>query len=894
MLRFRFKTLSTRGRSRAVVERVFQFLLGVNVVSVIYRYCWISTCPNCCEDWQKHTLTALLSPDVSDPFKCSALQNKGQWLDPGTKWDPRNAFRSWQPPGCMMHEYTKNDIQECFQDKKLVFVGDSTTRQIFWAVARKIDLQKAQREIEVMLDLDEKHTDLEFEADGIKVQFIWDPWLNSTRLAEELELFKAYSPATSEGAQSAGLVLLGTPGLWYARHGQENYFKDFRTAIDAIIPYMDHPSENNTSIPVPMTLASRHDSPNLLLLAPIQVPRYEALSPSRVETMTPEKIDQMNAFLQQASAHSRADVVWSYSLMTWDGDSPYEASGLHVVENVANAKAEVLLNLRCNADAAGKGFPFDRTCCSNYTQPGGAQWTLILGGMLILPTILFCQRKRVARIESMLPQSEVIVALTGFTLIVCYCFYTDRTQIFDKVHKKFEMNQFLFGCGIAVAIGILSIQRCKSISASAKKPREIDFLPREQTDEWKGWMQAIVLIYHYTHGSSHLGIYQIIRLLIAAYLFMTGYGHAMFFLKSEDYSIRRCLAVLIRLNLLSCVLPYMMRTNYLFYYFAPLVSFWFLVIYFTLKIGHVHNSSLTFLIGKIFISATLTTAFTKIPGALEFVGTVLHHMCSISWNIPEWRFRASLDLYIVYMGMIIAAISFRSSRLGSGSVKTTAAIDRLILLTVKFRLLFRAVLVTLALGLPPGMWGLLRKSHTKQDYNWWQPYISFIPVLCYIVLRNSLQVFRNYHSTVFAWLGRCSLETYILQYHIWLAGDAKGLLRIGLWDSRVETLMLTAVFFWVSWHMAEATQTLTRWIVGNTACHIRKHSDNDEIAGEKNSPYLLPKLKSGDVALPTSHFSSSTGGSARFGNVLTKLGNSLKLRVSLIMFIMWLGNVTYR
>merc|ERR1711964_514985 len=71
-----------------------------------------------------------------------------------------------------------------------------------------------------------------------------------------------------------------------------------------------------------------------------------------------------------------------------------------------------------------------------------------------------------------------------------------------------------------------------------------------------------------------------------------------------------------------------------------------------------------------------------------------------------------------------------------------------------------------ALGLPPGMWGLLRKSHTKEDYNWWQPYISAIPILCYIVLRNALRVFRNYHSAVFAWLGRCSLETYVLQYYL--------------------------------------------------------------------------------------------------------------------------------
>ncbi|KAH7360631.1 10 TM acyl transferase domain found in Cas1p-domain-containing protein [Rhexocercosporidium sp. MPI-PUGE-AT-0058] len=876
MVRSKFKSLSIRDRVSAVVERAFQFLLGVIIVSVIYRYCWI---------------------DVSDPFKCSALQNKGEWLDPSTKWNTRDAFKSWQPPGCMVHEYTKRDIQECFRKRRLVFIGDSTTRQIFWAVAKKMDQQKAQKEIEEMLDLDEKHTDLAFESDGIKVQFIWDPWLNSTALAEELKLFKAYSPAKSDGVESAGLLLLGTPGLWYARHGQENYFKEFRDSIDAIIPYMDHLSENDTSLPVPMTLASRRESPNLLLMAPIQVPRYEALSPSRVETMTPEKIDQMNDFLQQVSAHSRADVVWSYSLMTWDGDSSYEESGLHVVENVASAKAEILLNLRCNADAASKGYPFDRTCCSNYTQPGGAQWMMILGGMLVLPAILFSRRRHVGQIGRFLPQSE-LTALTVFGLVVCYCFYTDRTQIFDKVHKKFERNQFLSACGAAAVVGAFSIRRSKSPTASAKAPHDIEFLPREQTDEWKGWMQIIVLIYHYTHGSSNLGVYQIIRLLIAAYLFMTGYGHTMFFLKSEDYSFKRCSTVLIRLNLLSCVLPYMMRTNYLFYYFAPLVSFWFLIIYFTLKIGHSKNSNLMFLFGKILISAAITTALTKIPGVLEFVGTVLHYTCAISWDFSEWRFRSSLDLYIVYIGMILAALSLRSFRLESGSIGPKSAIDLLVQLTIKFRLLFQAALIALALGLPPGMWGLLRKSHTKEDYNWWQPFISFIPVLCYVVLRNSLRVFRNYHSTVFAWLGRCSLETYILQYHIWLAADTKGLLRLGLWDSSIETVLLTAVFLWVSWHTSEATHTLTRWIVGDTATHAtlaRKIDDDGDVTGEKSSPYLLPKVKAEEgTSWSLSNGDRGTARNGRSGGVLGMLSDSLKLRVGLIIFIMWLGNVTYR
>lgn len=750
--------------------------------------------------------------------------------------------------------------------------------------------------MEKMLSGEEKHTDIDFNTYRVKLQFVWDPWLNSTRLMDELKAFKAYpvepdSPGESAAAaaESAGLLLLGTPGLWYARHGQENYFKEFKSSIDAVIPYMDHLSENDTALTVPMTFASRQQSPNLLLMAPIQVPRYEALSPSRVETMTPEKIDLMNDYIRQASARSTADVMWSYTLMTWNGKAQYEESGLHVIENVAIAKADVLLNLRCNANAAQRGYPFDRTCCSNYTQPGRTQWVMILTGMLVFPAILVARRRHMAQVAHYLPRPEVLSALVVFALTLCYCFYTDRTQIFLKAHKRFQHSQFLAACLAVMAASVLSIKKNKQ-AAHGQRTTNFDFLCRDQTDEWKGWMQVIVLIYHYTHGSQHLGIYQIIRLLIAAYLFMTGFGHTLFFLRHEEYSFKRVAAVLVRLNLLSCVLPYMMRTDYLFYYFAPLTSFWFLVVYLTLKVAHHKNVHFNFLLGKILISATLTTAFIMIPGILELLATVLKYTCAISGDISEWRFRASLDMFIVYIGMLIAAYSLQSSRIKSGAVAPTSTIDSLIQVTIKYRLYFKAPVIAAAVGIPCGLWALLQRSHDKEDYNWWQPGVSFIPIICFVILRNSLAVFRNYHFSLFAWLGRFSLETYVLQYHIWLAGDSKGLLRLGIWDPRVEAVLLTIVFFWISWRTAEATQTLTRWIVGSgaeTPSLTSKYS-NDDVG--KNSPYLLPKVKREDESFL---FALPAAGS-RSERMLGKLGQSLRLRLGLIVFVMWVANITYR
>ena len=75
-------------------------------------------------------------------------------------------------------------------------------------------------------------------------------------------------------------------------------------------------------------------------------------------------------------------------------------------------------------------------------------------------------------------------------------------------------------------------------------PVKITFLSREQTEEWKGWMQFAFILYHYYRAYS---AYNFIRVFVSSYVWMTGFGNYLYFEKSKDYSFERILSMVIRL-----------------------------------------------------------------------------------------------------------------------------------------------------------------------------------------------------------------------------------------------------------------------------------------------------------------------------------------------------------
>ncbi|KAI1085794.1 10 TM acyl transferase domain found in Cas1p-domain-containing protein [Whalleya microplaca] len=776
-----------------------------------------------------------------DPYRCRALLQEG-------RWSPSHPdSHKWEPSGCRMIEYSRKAFHECLNRRKVVFAGDSIIRQIFWAAAKRLDRGRAERDIGSALVAHGQHHDLSFEADGVSLEFIWDPWLNSTTLDERLTTFRTLPTPVDEGVvrsedeESAALILVGSPGLWAARYGEENYLILFRQGIMGIAPHLSSTLDDSISSST-FSPGSYDNVANQILLAPVHIPSYNNLSSNRSRTITPERIHKMNNYLAHLPPKQLSHIPWVYNQMSTAYPGNYfDDDGLHVADNIAERKLDIALNTRCNAAAKAHNRSFKGTCCVTESQSvlkSSAWWLWGLMMYCRIATPCFSTFKR--RIPLFVNGTKAIGDLL-FALL--WCVFCDGTNRISKVERHYQQNQFIRVCLLWLVGSLLTVQRSGRPSykypMATKRPREEPliyrgpgYLSRDQSDEIKGLMQGLILLYHYNYASQTLWVYKIVRLLISMYFFLSGYGHTLYFLERNDYSLRRVVLVLFRLNLLSALLPYAMGTDYSSYYFASVITFWYLVLYATLRFYRSYNCDLRYLFTKIIVAAAITDRLISTPGILEGFVRVTHTIFHMSWNAQELRFRLSLDRYIVYAGIIVAALvhyaAIRQAHKLSfplgGRARPHHRRSRSSPLHPRNKhILLNTVCAAATIAF---FYATQTQLHRKQHYNHVHPFVSWIPIVGLVVLRNGVgggagseDVFRrdnySHYLALPAALRRFSLETYVLQYHVWLGGDATARLRLGCpgaYGWVVDKVLLTVLFVYVAERAHRATSVLAGWV----------------------------------------------------------------------------------
>ncbi|KAF9113229.1 hypothetical protein BGX27_001976 [Mortierella sp. AM989] len=690
-------------------------------------------------------------------------------LDHGSWQDTQRTH--WQPKGCMLRTYDVQHAKSCFEGSRIVMVGDSNVRHLYYSLVKKA-LPDTNTE-------GERHSDILIRdpESGTVFEFYWDPLLNKTTTQSMLS--GSADRVMGRDERKPSIFLVGA-GLWHLRYWEwSGGMEQWQLLMERLVRLMGNPRLE--------PLAQN------MFISPITAVDPEKLSEVRRQSILPRDINIMNDFLRDAAKDSLVVVPFSWNKLT-ETASISTLDGLHYTENVVNVQADILLNYVCN-NKLPKESPMSSTCCYDYPNNRWFQ-TLMLGIFLVwIPLGYIVQTYfRQHPVASFFPSVGVLRSFAIIAGAVVYMYYADRTSLFDKGNKTFSWSSFTSLMFLSIMAGSMTLKRSEKDQA---------FLNRDQTDEWKGWMQIVILIYHYVAASSVSAIYNPVRMLVASYLFMTGFGHFVFYYKKADFGFMRVASILVRLNLLTVLLTYTMNTNYLAYYFSPLVSFFYLTIYGMMYIGHTHNHKPYFIIGKILVTSIFTATIIHYPPVLDSVFAVIKFFYGVTWSAKEWRFRLELDVWVVFIGALFAYGLIKAQEM---SITTHPHWDNI----------RRVSIFSSVIGLSG--YFIVGSSIGKFEYNHWHPYISWIPILSFVVLRNSTAPLRNTVSTFYTFLGKCSLETFICQFHIWLAGDTKGILVISPWiegtGAWTFNLALSSfVFLAVAHVLSKASGEFSDWLV---------------------------------------------------------------------------------
>uniref|UniRef100_V5HCC7 Putative conserved plasma membrane protein n=2 Tax=Ixodes ricinus TaxID=34613 RepID=V5HCC7_IXORI len=709
-------------------------------------------------------------------------------------------YHVWQPYGCMLHTYSNAESRMCMRyiaywggKNHIVFMGDSRIRQLYRAFVHQVQPSSSLPEEDLKENI---HHNLKFVDKDLKltVEFLWNPMVDAAMRA-------SCAHWLSRGSAERPTVLVLGSGTWSIKlsNGSSQAVTEYKANVTQLVPSLDRLA-NTTRI--------------LWLLQDPVVP--EKLHPAR-RMITNELIDGYNEAATHALRYSNVE-LWSSIRLISEGYHNDQEDGLHTGAFAVNYAIQILTNMYCNDHMNYN----DGTCCSSSEPVTMLQIITfsafgvisILALAMIVHRHLQLRRARAFRaddvqclINGSIKQQKtkdswyiLLTNLSKLGLIMGYFFLCDRTNFFMKENKYYTHLNFFLPVAYVFALGLFFTE----------ETQHTQVLHRDQTNEWKGWMQLIILIYHTTGASQVLPIYMHVRVLVTSYLFLTGYGHFTYFWQNGDFGLYRLWQMLFRMNLLVVVLCLSMNRPYQFYYFVPLVSFWFVVVFVTMTS-----------IPQVVAASAEANPLQYLYIVLKFVGlfsvvTILYMsevffekiFVTRPWkalfvttddSIKEWWFRWKIDRYSVASGMLFAFAHYL--------LKQYRVVDD----NHHGNLFSRGLSLTVTLGSLLGLgfyttFALVCRA--KPDCNEIHAYVSFVPIISYIILRNISGLLRTRYSTFFAWFGKISLELFIAQYHIWLAADTHGVLVLVPGYPVLNVIVTSFIFVCISHEIHLLTEKL--------------------------------------------------------------------------------------
>lgn len=347
-----------------------------------------------------------------------------------------------------------------------------------------------------------------------------------------------------------------------------------------------------------------------------------------------------------------------------------------------------------------------------------------------------------SRKDFVLAQAQVAVIL-----LIAYIGNTWSTTY--PRNDNHDPRMFWVMNGALLVASIVTLKHDKEGSA-----RGVQLLSRPQTEEWKGWMQWAFIMYHYYRVYY---VYNEIRVFVSAYVWMTGFGNFLYFEKKQDYSIDRMISMWLRINYFPLLLSTCLGVPLELYYVVPLHTVGFFITMATCRIATYFKVNHKF-------------GYWKANGIAVAVALAVHVLFyetkavdSLLFFSKEYHFRFQADKYSAWVG-ILTAMFWKKFVEYMQWAYADATKPQVLAMWVQ-----RAAGVFLLFI----WWYGFGYMTDKFMYNPLHPYIFWMPVAGWLLIRNSSKYLCELHSTALEFFGKITLETYVLQFHVFMSHNVQ-------------------------------------------------------------------------------------------------------------------------
>ena len=238
----------------------------------------------------------------------------------------------------------------------------------------------------------------------------------------------------------------------------------------------------------------------------------------------------------------------------------------------------------------------------------------------------------------------------------------------------------------------------------------------------------------------------------------TGFGNFLYFDKKADFSVERFVSMIIRINYFPLLLSYFLTVPLELYYVVPLHTTGFVVTMFTCWVGYLFEKACGISYWK---SRTMAIALSLLAHIIFYETSAVNFLLLFS---KEYHFRFQADKYSAWLGMACGLLWGKVGDYMQWAHGFENDQRRHIASIVQF---------CGGVALIAFWYGMFGRIQDKYTYNPVHPYVFIFAVIGWLMIRNCTRYLTECHSSFLEYLGRNTLETYVLQFHLFMTHNVQ-------------------------------------------------------------------------------------------------------------------------